>query len=117
MRILANENFPGAAVSALRDRGHDVVWVRTESPGISDKDVLALAQSTARLLVTFDKDFGELAFHYGLPSTCGVVLFRIAAPTPDRVAIVAATALESRDNWQGHFSVVEDARIRMTPLP
>jgi predicted nuclease of predicted toxin-antitoxin system len=117
LRILANENFPGAAVSALRDRGHDVVWVRTESPGISDQDVLALAQSTARLLVTFDKDFGELAFRHGLPSTCGIVLFRIAAPTPDRVATVAATALESRDNWQGHFSVVEDARIRMTPLP
>ncbi|HEY3134644.1 MAG TPA: DUF5615 family PIN-like protein [Blastocatellia bacterium] len=117
MRILANENFPGVAVAALRDRGHDVVWIRTESPGISDQNVLALAQSTSRLLVTFDKDFGELAFRYGLPSSCGVVLFRISARTPERVASVAVAALESRSRWEGYFSVVEDARIRMTSLP
>lgn len=39
MRFLANENFPGDAVSALRERGHDVVWIRTDAPGISDPDV------------------------------------------------------------------------------
>ena len=116
MRILANENFPGEAVAGLRNRGHDIVWVRTECPGISDQDVLARAQAEGRLLVTFDKDFGELAFRYGLPSTCGIVLFRIAAPSPSRVKRVAVMALESRDDWQGHFSVVEDARVRMTPL-
>ena len=36
LRILADENFPGQAVQALRDRGFDVVWVRTVAPGISD---------------------------------------------------------------------------------
>jgi len=117
VRILANENFPGLAVSALTERGHDVMWIRTVAPGISDQDILARAQAEGRVLITFDKDFGELAFRHGLPSTCGVVLFRIAAPSPERVAEVAARSLESRDDWQGHFSVVEDARIRMTPLP
>ncbi|MEK6324552.1 MAG: DUF5615 family PIN-like protein [Acidobacteriota bacterium] len=117
MRILANENFPRVAVSALTARGHDVVWIRLVAPGISDQDVLARAQAEGRVLITFDKDFGELAFRHGLPSNCGVVLFRIAAPSPQRVADVAAISLESRDDWQGHFSVVEDARIRMTRLP
>jgi len=93
------------------------MWIRTVAPGISDQDILARAQAEGRVLITFDKDFGELAFRHGLPSTCGVVLFRIAAPSPERVAEVAARSLESRDDWQGHFSVVEDARIRMTPLP
>ena len=78
MRILANENFPQAAVDALRQEGHDVLWVRTESPGISDRDVLSLAQLDARVVVTFNKDFGELAFRYGLPAECGIILFRIA---------------------------------------
>ncbi len=40
MRILANENFLADAVSALRDHGHDVAWIRTDSPGISDEEVL-----------------------------------------------------------------------------
>jgi hypothetical protein len=40
MRILANENFPEEAVTALRRRDHDVVWIRTESPGSSDQEVI-----------------------------------------------------------------------------
>lgn len=117
MRILANENFPQAAVNALRQDGHDVLWVRTESPGISDCEVLARAQLDARVVVTFDKDFGELAYRYGLPAVCGIILFRIALPSPSRVAKIAVAALASRDDWAGHFAVVEDDRVRMTSLP
>ncbi len=41
MRFLANENFPGAAVTALEAVGHDVVWMRIAAPGATDPDVLA----------------------------------------------------------------------------
>lgn len=44
MRFLADENFPLDAVEALRQKGHDVAWIRTESPGISDPEVLRCAQ-------------------------------------------------------------------------
>jgi len=74
MRILANENFPLDAVVSLRTDGHDVWWVRTEAPGISDAEVLDLARRDNRLIVTFDKDFGELAFHAHLPVASGVIL-------------------------------------------
>lgn len=117
MRLLANENFPAEAVAALRQRGHDVAWVRDDAPGSSDRQVLARAQAEGRILLTFDKDFGELAFYAGLPAACGVILLRIAAPSAAYVARVVAAALESRSDWAGHFSVVEDDRIRMTPLP
>ncbi|WP_196219085.1 DUF5615 family PIN-like protein [Microcystis aeruginosa] len=40
MRFLANENFPLDAVEVLRQNGHDVLWIRVESPGISDREVL-----------------------------------------------------------------------------
>jgi hypothetical protein len=43
MRFLANENFPRKAVEQLRTAGHEVFWVRTESPGIADDVVLARA--------------------------------------------------------------------------
>jgi predicted nuclease of predicted toxin-antitoxin system len=117
MRILADENFPSDAVTALRTQGHDVSWVRSDEPGISDPQVLARAQAEDRILVTFDKDFGELAFRSGLAASSGIVLFRISVPSSSHIARVAVAALESRTDWAGHFAVVEDDRIRMTPLP
>jgi predicted nuclease of predicted toxin-antitoxin system len=117
MRILANENFPLDAVDALRASGHDVAWIRSDSPGASDREVLERAQREDRLVITFDKDFGKLAFHAGLPASSGIVLFRITASSSAHIAQVALAALESRADWAGHFSVVEDDRIRMTPLP
>jgi predicted nuclease of predicted toxin-antitoxin system len=117
MRILANENVPGDAISYLRQNGYDVVWVREDLPGSSDIQVLERAQNDNRILITFDKDFGELAFRYQLPASSGIILFRISSPTPEQVALVAVAALDLREDWAGHFSVIEDTRIRMTPLP
>ncbi len=117
MRILANENFPEEAVVALRKRGHDVAWIRIEAPGSSDRMVIERARAEARLIITFDKDFGELVFRSKLPAACGIVLFRIAAPSSAYVARAAVAALESRTDWAGNFAVVEERRIRMRPLP
>ncbi len=117
MRILANENVPGETVAALRQRNHDVVWVRTDAPGSSDREVLERAAAEERLVITLDKDFGELAFRSRLPASSGIVLFRIRAAEPSVLARIAVAALDARDDWAGHFSVVEHDRIRMKPLP
>lgn len=117
MRLLANENLPGAAVEALRQRGYDVVWIRTDRPDASDREVLALAERESRLLLTFDKHFGELAFHAGLPAECGVTLSRIPLPTPHQAARAITAELESRTDWSGSVSVVEPNRVRMVALP
>ena len=85
MRFLANENFPGAAVIALEAAGHDVVWVRIAAPGMTDPDVLAWAAREERILLTFDKDFGELAGGSVLPRTCGVIWLRTPMPKPGDV--------------------------------
>ncbi|MDQ3004439.1 MAG: DUF5615 family PIN-like protein [Chloroflexota bacterium] len=117
MRLLANENFPLDAVEALRANGPDVVWVREDARGSNDEQVLARAQQEDRILVTFDKDFGELAFRTKLPSTSGVILFRISPISSQYISQVAVQAIASRADWAGHFSVIEDQRIRMTLLP
>src|SRR2546426_7122159 len=117
MRLLADENFPRKAVEILRHEGHDVVWIRTELPGSSDEHVLRFAQMEGRLILTFDKDFGELAFRFGLPAECGIILFRVVPSSPDRIATIAAAALKSVTDFRGHFAVVEENRIRLTPLP
>jgi predicted nuclease of predicted toxin-antitoxin system len=116
MRLLADENFPGTAVTALIAAGHDVVWVRNAAPGMSDRDVLAWATRDKRTPLTFDKDFGELARASALPSTCGVVLFRLPTPNPGDIGSRLCNVITSRDDWTGHFSVIEPGRIRMRPL-
>jgi predicted nuclease of predicted toxin-antitoxin system len=116
MRFLANENFPGAAVRAFEEAGHDIVWVRIAAPGISDPDVLAWAAREERILLTFDKDFGELARTAALPATCGVVLLRLPMPRPSDVGRRLVDLVTSRDDWAGHFSVIEPGRVRMRPL-
>jgi len=61
VRFPANENVPGAAVSAIMAAGHDITWKRTVAPGASDSEVLARAVREQRILLRFDKDVGELA--------------------------------------------------------
>jgi predicted nuclease of predicted toxin-antitoxin system len=117
VRILANENFPGEAVEVLRSSGHDVVWVRTDAPGSKDRAILEWGEAEKRLLLTFDKDFGELAYRLHMPASGGVILFRISISSPAKVAQKVRAVLESRTDWVGYFSVVEDTRIRMKPLP
>jgi predicted nuclease of predicted toxin-antitoxin system len=117
MRLLANENVPGPVVRRLRELGHDVVWVKEAFPGDKDRAVLARAQSDQRVTVTCDPDFGELAFRFGLPATCGVVLLRIPWTNPETDNALAVSALTSRDDWTGAFAVIERDRIRMRPLP
>jgi predicted nuclease of predicted toxin-antitoxin system len=117
VRLLANENFPLDAVEALRGAGHDVTWIRTDAPGGKDPDILNRAVNEQRVLLTFDKDFGELAFQFGLPASCGIMLFRLQASSSAALAKLVVTALGSRTDWAGQFSVVEPGRIRMRGLP
>jgi predicted nuclease of predicted toxin-antitoxin system len=117
MKLLANENFPLLAVEALCAAGHDVLWVRTDMPGKTDDVILQRAQDEGRLVLTFDKDFGELACRYGLPANCGVILFRLHTQSPVHMRDRVLDALAQRQDWAGYLSVVDENRIRMRPLP
>ena len=116
MRFLANENVPGSAIAALQAAGNDVVWIRIAAPGSSDPEVLARAAREGRILLTFDKDFGELAKASALPAACGVILVRIPMPRPDAVGQRLADLIMARVDWAGHFSVIEPGRVRMRLL-
>ena len=117
MRLCANENIPEDCVLRLRQSGHDVLWIRETAPGSPDQHVMAHAAEEGRLLITFDKDFGELVFRRGANASRGVVLFRIVQPSATVVAERIGAVLASRDDWGGHFSVVDDLTIRMRRLP
>src|SRR4030042_1159541 len=107
MKILANENIPRLAVIKLRAIEHDVLWMREFAPGSRDESVLELSITHKRILITFDKDFGELAFRKRYSGIIGIILFRQRKAHPDDLAAWIVKSLKSRDDWVGHFSVVE----------
>jgi predicted nuclease of predicted toxin-antitoxin system len=117
MLLVAHENMPARVIQELRDRGYDVFSVKESLRGAADDAVLARAQAERRVVITQDKDFGELAFRAGLPADCGVILFRLSGDSPDADCSRMIETIESRGDWAGHFSVVDDFRIRMRPLP
>ena len=92
-------------------------WVSEDAPGTADPDVLERASKEDRLLLTFDKDFGELAYRAGLRAPAGVVLLRLPGMPPEEVSRFMTDGLATRVDWKGHFSVVTELDIRMRPLP
>ena len=82
-----------------------------------DRQVLDRARHEERVLLTFDKGFGELAFRDEFPAGCGIVLFRLSDADPDTDNERAHRALASREDWPGRFAVVTNAQIRTRPLP
>ena len=96
MRILANENVPKATVEALRLAGHDVLLTLDRMAKDADFQILATAQSETRIVLTNDKDFGELAVHAGLPADCGVILLRLKGLSPDEVVERTMEVIGSR---------------------
>ena len=116
MNFLADENFPRPAVVTLREKGFTVSWIAEDAAGVSDELVLARCIHEIRTLLTLDKDFGELVFRRGLPSRCGVILFRAKTSSPGELVAIIVSALAARDDWEGFFTVVSRDRIRMTRI-
>jgi predicted nuclease of predicted toxin-antitoxin system len=67
VRLLADENFPKPVVEALRAEGHDILWARTDHAGARDVVLLDLAEAEARIVLTLDKDFWQIAVQHRSP--------------------------------------------------
>jgi predicted nuclease of predicted toxin-antitoxin system len=117
MRFLADENVSRRVVERLRLERHDLALVAGTHAGISDPDVLKLAATGARILITEDRDFGDLVVRQRL-NVAGVILLELDRVSnemeADRVASVVATYL---DRLTYNLVVIEPARVRVRPLP
>lgn len=119
MKLLADENLDLSVVARLREAGHQVLAVAEMEPGIPDEVVLNLANAEGAILVTGDKDFGELAFRQSLVHH-GVILVRLAGLP---AAVKAATLIQFLEEHPleipGSFTVLSPgmARIRKRVFP
>ena len=113
MNLLADENIDRQIVERLRHEGFDVRYIAETDAGISDDEVLDLANRDGSLLLTADKDFGELVFRLK-KITVGVVLIRLAGLTPERKGeIVVDTINKHSTELLNAFSVVTIGAIRI----
>jgi predicted nuclease of predicted toxin-antitoxin system len=115
-RYLANENFPAAQVRTLRDQGDDVLHAAEILAGASDQVILQTALDQDRVLLTFDRDFGELVFHQHQPPAPGIVLFRLRQQPPDVVLPFLQAFFAVRPTLRGFFTVASPGQFRQTSL-
>ena len=115
MNIVADEGVDRPIVTRLREQGHDVLYIAEIAPSISDDEVLVRANEHNALLLTADKDFGELVFRLGRIST-GVVLIRLAGVAPMLKADMVAGVFESHAaELMNAFSVISHRMVRIRP--
>ena len=113
MNLVADESVDGPIVERLRQDGHAVFYIAELDPGIDDDAVLDEANRSGALLITSDKDFGELVFRMGRIAT-GVVLVRLAGLSADAKADMVASVFRSRgDALLSAFSVISPGRVRI----
>ena len=116
MKFFADECCDAGIVASLRIEGHDVLYVLEEEPGLQDEVVLQRAYVERRILLTEDKDFGELVYRLRKPAA-GIVLIRIAVEQrqskwPRLKKLIDKYA----DRLPGHFVVLNIERFRFRPL-
>jgi len=118
MRFLANENFPLLSVRLLRQADLEVASVTEDSPGIEDSEVLDRAADEERVILTFDRDYGELIYRLRLRSPRGVIYWRFRPHTPEEPASILLNLLQIEGlQFEERFTVVDRDRIRQRPLP
>jgi predicted nuclease of predicted toxin-antitoxin system len=117
MNFVADESCAGPVIRALREAGHDVVAIAEVAKGATDEAVLDRALNEKRVLITEDRDFGELVYARGRPST-GVILVRfqsLARRAKPATVVDAVAKLGAR--LQDAFTVIEPGRVRVSSRP
>ena len=113
MNFLADEGVDDPIVSRLRQDGHSVSYIAELAPGIEDDEVLRRANEAGALLMTADKDFGELVYRQRRVHA-GVVLLRLGGLSPAEKAETVANVLRDHGpELTGAFSVVSPGAVRI----
>jgi predicted nuclease of predicted toxin-antitoxin system len=112
-KLLADENFPMASVDVLKRNPFDVLSILRSYQGISDVEVVRLANREQRLILTFDRDFGLLIFRDGLVPLHGVFYFRLSNFYPSQPREIVLDLLQRENFHSGNaITVIEENSIR-----
>lgn len=113
MKILIDVSTGDAVAIEVKSLGHDVQSVRDVNPKMADQDILDWAVRDERIVITMDKDFGELVYR-SRRQHAGILLLRLeGARTPEKIAVI--NEIFSQYEWAlpHHFCVYQDGRLRV----
>lgn len=113
MRFIADENVDKPIVDSLRKSGYAVLYILEMEPGITDEQIITRANKEGALLITADRDFGEIVFRQGR-TVHGVILIRLAGlAVPRKSEIVLRAIKEHKKDLYGNFVVITASTIRI----
>lgn len=116
MKFLADEGVDNLIVSVLRQEAYDVLYIAEYAPSISDKEVLAIANDQSRILITRDKDFGELIFRFKKVHS-GIVLNRLhELNSPEKARIVLEVIKKHETEIERSYTVIQPGKVRIRKL-
>ena len=116
MKFLVDENFHLAIYQFLKDQGYDATSVAKDYSSFEDLEILSIANKEKRVIITNDKDFGELIFRYR-KSSRGVILLRLKIDFPDyRIKVVLMLIKKLGIGLNKKFVVASEDRIRIKKL-
>jgi predicted nuclease of predicted toxin-antitoxin system len=113
MRIVADENLAYRMIKALRNEGFEVLSIEENTPSIPDDNVLSVAVKEDALLITEDKDFGDLVMLHKLPHR-GILLLRLAGMETDEKVVRTLEVIRTYGEELKHsFTVVDARKVRL----
>jgi predicted nuclease of predicted toxin-antitoxin system len=116
MKFLADESVDFPIVKLMRNLGYDIEAIMEFSAGIPDTEVLKIANEKEAVLITMDKDFGELVYR-NKHNAFGIVLLRINHLESDKQLSIINQLLDKYvDELLGRFTVVQENNIRIRTI-
>jgi predicted nuclease of predicted toxin-antitoxin system len=116
LRFIADVNVEKRIVDYLLGNGYDIKWIPDFNCEIDDEGLLKIANDEKRILITNDKDFGELTFLQRQHSV-GIILIRVKGQdTLEKFALIEKLMLKYKEKIQNHFIVITKTKFRFTRL-
>ena len=113
MKFLVDVGVGMRVQSWLQSQKYDSKAVRTLDPRMSDRDIIQLAADEQRMVITMDKDFGELVYHSGM-THCGILLLRLEdANSAEKIAVLESILNNYAEQIENHFCVYQNDRLRI----
>ena len=114
--FLADENIPLSVIKQLRKEGYYIISVIEDFKRASDKKILELSSKNKWIIITFDKDFGELIYKHECNKPFGIILLRVTPKSPKYILQILEWLLGTSISFEENFVIVKEDKVRVIKL-
>jgi len=112
MKLVADESVDFRIIKSLRNNGYEILSIQETKPGVKDVEVLKFANESEAILITEDKDFGELTFRLRKPNR-GIILLRMSGmEISEKIKKILAVFENHIVELSDKFTVISSDKLR-----